>query len=47
MMKINLIKYQKNKNAEIMNVYNELDNYVMSLNSDIKKNTTFFINIPE
>ena len=24
----------------IMNIYNELDNYVMSLNSDIKKNTT-------
>ena len=23
-----------------MNIYNELDNYIMSLNSDIKKNTT-------
>ena len=33
-------KISKNTNDEIMNIYNELDNYVMSLNSDIKKNTT-------
>ena len=33
-------KISKNTNTEIMNIYNELDNYVMSLNSDIKKNTT-------
>ena len=33
-------KISKNTNAEIMNIYNELDNYVMSLNSNIKKNTT-------
>ena len=33
-------KISKNTNIEIMNIYNELDNYVMSLNSDIKKNTT-------
>ena len=33
-------KISKNTNDEIMNIYNELDNYIMSLNSDIKKNTT-------
>lgn len=33
-------KISKNTNTEIMNIYNELDNYVMSLNSNIKKNTT-------
>lgn len=33
-------KISKNTNDEIINIYNELDNYVMSLNSDIKKNTT-------
>ena len=33
-------KISKNTNTEIMNIYNELDNYIMSLNSDIKKNTT-------
>ena len=33
-------KISKNTNDEIMNIYNELDNYVMSLNSGIKKNTT-------
>ena len=33
-------KISKNTNDEIMNIYNELDNYVMSLNSNIKKNTT-------
>ena len=33
-------KISKNSSAELMNIYNELDNYIMSLNSDIKKNTT-------
>ena len=33
-------KISKNTNDEIMNIYNELDHYIMSLNSDIKKNTT-------
>ena len=33
-------KISKNSSAELMNIYNELVNYIISLNSDIKKNTT-------